>query len=134
MTNRYRNPQSPDFRLDYYVEDRYVSKLTATDEEIVSTIKSSNLRKLIRKDVKDILNELVDIAWKINSYGKDYRFQEIENQGLEQKYVYQKKKYDFIINGIKSEEIYEPTLSFSGYNVSSVKPVIEEVKSPLFPE
>ena len=62
MTNRYRNPQSPDFRLDYYVENNYVSKLTATDEEIVSTIKSPNLRKQIRKDVKDILNELVDLA------------------------------------------------------------------------
>ena len=127
MTNRYRSPQSPDFRLDYYVEDKYVSKLTATDEEIVSTIKSANLRKQIRKDVKDILNELVDLARKINFYGKDNRFQEIEDQGLEQKYVYQKKKYDFIINGIKSEEIYEPTLSFSGYNVSSVKPHIQEV-------
>ena len=94
MTNRYRSPQSPDFRLDYYVEDKYVSKLTATDEEIVSTIKSANLRKQIRKDVKDILNELVDLARKINFYGKDNRFQEIEDQGLEQKYVYQKKKYD----------------------------------------
>ncbi len=40
MTNRYKNPQSPDFRLDYYVEKVYVNKLTATDEEIVSTIKS----------------------------------------------------------------------------------------------